>query len=65
MTDNEIHKYLIKHNWAVNSHEFISIMNKSPQIERTEYNSQNDILTVYTHGYVFSCKWVLNEIKEN
>lgn len=44
MTDNEIHKYLIKHNWAVNSHEFISIMNESPQIGRTEYNSQNDIL---------------------
>lgn len=65
MTDNEIHKYLIKHNWAVNSHEFISIMNESPQIERTEYNSQNDILTVYTHSHVFSCKWVLNEIKEN
>lgn len=64
MTDNEIHKYLIKHNWAVNSHEFISIMNKSPQIERTEYNSQNDILTVYTYDHVFSCKWVLNEIKE-
>ena len=38
MTDNEIHKYLIKYNWAVNSHEFISIMNESPQIERTEYN---------------------------
>ena len=55
MTDNEIHKYLIKHNWAVNSHEFISIMNESPQI---------DILTVYTHDHVFSCKWVLNEIKE-
>ena len=65
MTDNEIHKYLIKHNWAVNSHEFISIMNESPQIERTEYNSQNDILTVYTYDHVFSCKWVLNEIKEN
>ena len=64
MTDNEIHKYLIKHNWAVNSHEFISIMNESPQIERTEYNSQNDILIVYTHDHVFSCKWVLNEIKE-
>lgn len=64
MTDNEIHKYLIKHNWAVNSHEFISIMNESPQIERTEYNSQNDILTVYTYDHVFSCKWVLNEIKE-
>ena len=64
MTDNEIHKYLIKHNWAVNSHEFISIMNESPQIERTEYNSQNDILTVYTLDDVFSCKWVLNEIKE-
>ena len=64
MTDNEIHKYLIKHNWAVNSHEFISIMNESPQIERTEYNSQNNILTVYTHDHVFSCKWALNEIKE-
>lgn len=64
MTDNEIHKYLIKHNWAVNSHELISIMNESPQIERTEYNSQNDILTVYTHDHVFSCKLVLNEIKE-
>jgi len=64
MTDNEIHKYLIKHNWAVNSHEFISIMNESPQIERTEYNTQNDILIVYTHDHVFSCKWVLNEIKE-
>lgn len=65
MTDNEIHKYLIIHNWAVNSHEFISIMNESPQIERTEYNSQNDILTVYTYDHVFLCKWVLNEIKEN
>lgn len=64
MTDNEIHKYLIKHNWAVNSHEFISIMNESPQIEWTEYNSRNDILTVYTYDHVFSCKWVLNEIKE-
>lgn len=64
MTDDEIHKYLIKHNWAVNSHEFISIMNESPQIERTEYNSKNDILTIYTNDHVFSCKWVLNEIKE-
>lgn len=64
MTDDEIHEYLIKHNWAVNSYEFISIMNKSPQIERTEYNSQNDILIVYTYDHVFSCKWVLNEIKE-
>lgn len=64
MTDDEMHKYLIKHNWAVNSHEFISIMNETPQIERTEYNSQNDILTVYTYDHVFSCKWVLNEIKE-
>lgn len=64
MTDNEIHKYLIKHNWAVNSHEFISIMNESPQIEWTEYNSRNDILIVYTYDHVFSCKWVLNEIKE-
>lgn len=64
MTDNEIHKYLIKHNWAVNSHEFILIMNESLQIEWTEYNSKNDILTVYTHNHVFSCKWVLNEIKE-
>ena len=59
MTDDEIHKYLIKHDWAVNSHEFISIMNESLQIERTEYNSKNDILTVYTHDHVFSCKWVL------
>jgi hypothetical protein len=65
MTDDEIHEYLIKHNWVVNSHEFISIMNESPQIERTEYNSQNDILTVYTYDHVFLCKWVLNEIKEN
>ena len=64
MTDDEMHKYLIKHNWVVNSHEFISIMNESPQIERTEYNSQNDILTVYTYDHVFLCKWVLNEIKE-
>ena len=64
MTDNEIHKYLIKHNWAVNSHEFISIMNESPQIERTEYNRQKVILIVYTHVHVFSCKWALNEIKE-
>ena len=64
MTDDEIHEYLIKHNWAVNSYEFISIMNESPQIERTEYNSQNDILIVYTHDHVFSCKLVLNEIKE-
>ncbi len=64
MIDDEIHEYLIKHNWAVNSHEFISIMNENPQIERTEYNSQNDILTVYTYDHVFSCKWVLNEIKE-
>ena len=46
MTDDDIHEYLIKHNWAVNSHEFISIMNESPQIEGTEYNSQNNILTV-------------------
>ena len=64
MTDDEIHEYLIKHNWAVNSYEFISIMNESPQIEGTKYNSQNDILTFYTHDHVFSCKWVLNEIKE-
>ena len=56
MTDDEIHEYLIKHNWAVNSHEFISIMNESPQIEGAKYNSQNDILTVYTHDHVFSCK---------
>ena len=54
MTDDEIHEYLIKHNWAVNSYEFISIMNESPQIERTDYNSQNDILIVYTHDHVFS-----------
>lgn len=64
MTDDEIYEYLIKHNWAVNSHEFISIMNESPQIEGTKYNSKNDILTVYTHDHAFSCKWVLNEIKE-
>lgn len=64
MTDDEMHKYLIKHNWAVNPHEFISIMNETSQIERTEYNSQNDILTVYTHDHVFSCKWVPNEINE-
>ena len=65
MTDDEMHEYLIKHNRAVNSHQFITIINENHQIERTEYNSQNDILTVYTYDHVFSCKWVLNEIKEN
>ena len=46
MTDDEIHEYLIKHNWAVNSHEFISIMNESPQIEGTKYKNQNNKLRI-------------------
>lgn len=63
MTDLEIKKYLEAHNWTVPAQDgIIKILNRSPQIIDTEYDIDNNMMTIITPDNVFSFTWILDVI---
>lgn len=62
MSDDEIKDYLVKHNWEVNAQDAVmDVVNTSPQIVKTEYDSDSGIMTLYTKDNVFRFLWRLKK----
>ena len=60
MTDTEIMGYIKMNNYKINAQEFVlNVLNTSPQILDTIYNSENKMMTIITPDNEFTFEWVL------
>lgn len=60
MTDTEIMGYIKTNNYKINAQEFVlNVLNTSPQILDTIYNSENKMMTIITPDNKFTFEWVL------
>lgn len=60
MTDTEIMGYIKMNNYKINAQEFVlDVLNTSPQILDTIYNSENKMMTIITPDNKFTFEWVL------
>jgi hypothetical protein len=60
MTDIEIMGYIKTNNYKINAQEFVlNVLNTSPQILDTIYNSENKMMTIITPDNKFAFEWVL------
>ena len=63
MTDAEIKQYLDENNWEVNANDcIVKVLNLSKQIISTDYNVENEAMTIVTPDNVFTFKWVLEKL---
>jgi len=60
MTDNEIKKYLISHNYEVDAQDcLMKVLNTSHQIIDSDYNFDTGMMTITTPDNTFTFKWKL------
>ena len=60
MTDTEIMGHIKMNNYKINAQEFVlNVLNTSPQILDTIYNSENKMMTIITPDNEFTFEWVL------
>lgn len=63
MTDTEIENYLNQNNWSVQPNDFIhDVMNTSPQVSISHYDSENKLMTVETGEMRFTFHWDIKEL---
>lgn len=63
MTDLELEEYLNQHEWSIKPNDFIhDVMNTSPQVSISHYDSENKLMTVETGEMRFTFHWDIKEL---